>query len=167
MSIGTPTRPDGDRTTFQRVYDALTGVTDPISASEFADRASCSDNGARNVLEQLVEMGIAVRIDGRPARYRRNDAYFEWRRVETLVDEHSIEELRTRLSELVDTDERFQRRYGVPTPEAVSAADLDVADHDTVEDRWDDVREWRTVRRDVRLLRRAVDRGKPDRNAEP
>lgn len=167
MSVDKPTRSGGDRTTFQRVYDVLTGVSEPVSASEFADRASCSENGARDALEQLVEMGIATRTDGRPARYGRNDAYFEWRRVESLVDEHSPGELRDRLSDLLDTDERFQEQYGVPGPDAVASSDVELTDGEALEQRWDDVREWQTVRRDVRLLRRAVDRAERRGDAVP
>jgi hypothetical protein len=40
----------------------------------------------------------------------------------------------------------------------VSTADLPVDDHEAVHDRWGDLHEWRTVRRDIRLLRRAVER---------
>lgn len=167
MSVDTPTRSGGDRTTFQRVYDALTGVSEPVSASEFADRASCSENGARDALDQLVEMGIATRTDGRPARYGRNDAYFEWRRVESLVEDHPPDELRSRLSELLEADERFREQYGVPDPDAVSSTDVGLTDGEALEERWDDVREWRTVRRDVRLLRRAVDRAERRGDAVP
>lgn len=147
-----------DRTTFQRVYDILVGTQTFLPAGEFAERADCSETAARNALEQLSEMGIAERRDGRPARYRRNDSYLQWKRIESLAREQSKEELTERLDELIAEDEAFQARYGVPEPAAVSAADLPVEDHDAVHERWENVSEWRTVRRDIRLLRRAVER---------
>ena len=147
-----------ERTTFQRVYDVLVGAQSFLTAQEFADRAECSETAARNALEQLAEMGIAEHRDGRPARYRRNDSYFRWKRVESLAREHSSNELKNRLEELVAEDEAFQEEYGVPDPDAVSTADLPIDDHDTVHERWEDLSEWRTVRRDIKLLRRAVDR---------
>ena len=147
-----------ERTTFQRVYDVLVGAQSFLTAQEFADRAECSETAARNALEQLGEMGVAKRRDGRPARYRRNDSYFQWKRVESLAREHSSDDLKNRLEELVAEDEAFQDEYGVPEPDAVSTADLPIDDHDTVHDRWEDLSEWRTVRRDIKLLRRAVER---------
>lgn len=147
-----------DRTTFQRVYDVLVGTADPLTADEFADRAGCSENGARRALEQLSEMGIAERRDGRPAGYRRNDSYLTWRRVESLASDHSSETLQRRVAELIDEDEAFQDRYGVPSPDAVSLDDVPLGDHDALHERWSDLGAWRSVRRDIRVLRRAVQR---------
>ncbi|MFB6138649.1 MAG: helix-turn-helix domain-containing protein [Halobacteriaceae archaeon] len=149
-----------DRTTFQRVYDVLVGETDFATAAEFADRADCSETAARNALEQLVEMGIAERREGRPAGYRRNASYVEWKRVEALASDHRIEELVARVEDLVEADEAFQERFGAPEPAAVSTADLPVEDQDAAEERWAALNEWRTVRRDVRLVRRAIDRAR-------
>lgn len=147
-----------DRTTFQRVYDVLVGTREYLAAAEFAERAMCSENGARRALEQLAEMGIAARQDARPARYRRNDSYFTWKRVETLARDHSVENLRQRVDELIRKDEAFQERYGVPEPDAVPTDDLPVDDHEALHERWEDLSEWRTVRRDIRILRRAIQR---------
>lgn len=155
---GAADRWQDERTTFQRVYDILVGSQSFLTAQEFADRAECSETAARNALEQLAEMGIAERRDGRPARYRRNDSYFRWKRVESLARDHSPDELKNRLGELVAEDQAFQDEYGVPDPDAVSTAHLPIDDHDTVHDRWEDLSEWRTIRRDIKLLRRAIER---------
>lgn len=147
-----------ERTTFQRVYDLLVGTDEFLDASEFGERVDCSPGGARSALEQLVEMGIAERRDGRPAGYRRNEAYFRWKRVESLAREHSPAELRQRLDDLAATEESYREQYGVPTPDAVTTEDLRVDDHEAAHERLDDLREWRTVRRDVEIVRRAVAR---------
>ena len=146
------------RTTFQRIYDVLVGTQSFVAASGFAERADCSEAGARAALEQLAEMGIADRHDGRPVTYRRNDSYFEWKRIETLARDHDVDTLRERVDDLIAEDESFQTRYGVPTPDAVSTADLAVDDHEELHARWESLSEWRTVRRDIRILRRAIDR---------
>lgn len=146
------------RTTFQRVYDLLLGTQAFLTAREFAERADCSETGARQALEQLSEMGVAERREGRPASYRRNDSYLAWKRIESLAREHDAEELRDRVDDLIEEDEAFQERYGVPAPDLVSTDDLPVDDHERLHDRWEDLGEWRTVRRDIRLLRRAVER---------
>lgn len=146
------------RTTFQRVYDVLVGSQTFLTVQAFADRGDCSETGARQALEQLSEMGIAERRSGRPATYRRNDSYFTWKRVESLAREHSPEELRQRVDELIDEDAAFQEQYGVPEPDAVSTDALPVDDHDALHQRWAALSEWRTVRRDIRVLRRAIQR---------
>jgi len=147
-----------DRTSFQRVYDVLVGSQTFLTAQTFANRADCSETAARNALEQLSEMQIAERQDGRPARYRRNESYVRWKRAESLAREHSPEELRERIDELITEDETFQKQYAVPHPGAVTTADLPVDDQEGVSDRWEDLSDWHTVRRDIRVLRRAVER---------
>jgi predicted transcriptional regulator len=146
-----------DRTTFQRVYDVLVGTYEPATAKEFAERADCSANGARRALEQLAEMGIADRTASRPATYKRNPSYFQWKRIENLAREHSSSDLRARIDELIEQDETFQEKYGVPEPDAVVAGS-GVDDHEGMHERWEDLTEWRTIRRDINLLERAVQR---------
>lgn len=152
-----------ERSTFQRIYDVIVGTREFLTAAEFADSAACSENGARRALEQLVEMGIADRQDSRPARYRRNDSYFTWKRVESLASDHSVEELRQRIDELIAEHEAFQAAYGVPDPDAVSTNDIPVDDHEELHERWEDLHEWRTVRRDIRVLRQAVQQAESPR----
>ncbi len=147
-----------DRTTFQRVYDVVLGSQSVMTAQDVAERAECSETGARKALDQLAEMGIAERQEGRPVGYRRNDAYLTWKRVESLARDHSPDELRQRVDELMEEDGAFQERYGVPEPDAVAPDDRPVGDHDAIHDLWDDLGEWRTIRRDIRVLRRAVRR---------
>ncbi|WP_193565099.1 DUF7342 family protein [Natronorubrum aibiense] len=155
---------DSDRTTFQRVYDVLVGTTDPVSAQQFAEWARCSETGARQALEQLVEMGIAERTGNRPAQYQRNPSYFQWKRVETLAREHSAGELRSRLSELIDADQDLQETYGVPDPDAVVISDDPTEGHEALHDRWDDLTKWRTIRQDIMILKRAVQRAESSNN---
>lgn len=146
------------------MYDVLVGTREPATADEFAQWVECSATGARSALEQLVELGVAERRSGRPAKYRRNDAYFEWKRIEELAREHTLTELRASIEELLDEDEEFQQRYGVAEPDAVTT-EFDL-DHDRIHERWDDLTRWRSVRRDVRLLQRAVQRAERKRSGD-
>ena len=151
-----------DRTSFQRVYDGLVGSQTFLTAQEFANRVDCSETAARNALKQLSEMLIAERQDSCPVRYRRNESYVRWKRAESLAREYSPEELRERIDELIIEDKAFQEQYAVPHPEAVTTADLPVDDQEGVSERWEGLSDWRTVRRDIRILRRAVDRAERD-----
>lgn len=147
-----------NRTTFQRVYDVITGTTEFVTASDIADSADCSDDGARDALGQLVEMGVAEKRDGRPATYRRNDAYFRWKRVEDLATNNSVAELRAHIDELVAEDESFQERFDAPDPDAVSPSTFETHDHGEIHDQWDALTRWRTVRRDLKILQQAAHR---------
>lgn len=154
------------RTTFQRVYDVIVGTTDYASASTVADAADCSDDGARDALAQLVEMGIAEKRDGRPATYRRNDSYFRWKRVEELATHNSATELRERIDELVAEDESFQKRFDAPDPDSVSPSTFEAHEHGEIHDRWDALTRWRTVRRDLTILQRAAHRAEQRRGGD-
>lgn len=143
-----------DRTVFERVYDVLTTITTPTPVSVIAERADCSETGARRILTQLVELGIATDRGSRPVEYRRNESYFEWKRIEALATEHSESALRERFETLRAEDEQYQTQFGVPSPEAVT----DEIGPQDPEARWQSLREWQTVRRDTKLVRRALDR---------
>ena len=147
-----------ERTTFQRVYDVVTGTSDYISASVIATHAECSDDGARDALSQLVEMGIAEKREGRPAEYRRNDSYFRWKRIEELAESHTVGELRSRIDELMGEDEAFQTQFDVPSPDAISPTMFEVTDHDEMHERWEAVSRWRSVRHDIEVLQQAAHR---------
>lgn len=159
------------RTTFQRVYDVVTGTTDYMTAKGIAERADCSTDGARSALSQLVEMGIAERRGDRPAEYRRNESYLRWKRVETLAREHTPAELREEVDALLEEDRSFRERFDAPEPDAVPPAVFDDVDHDAIHERWDALARWRSVREDLRVLQRAVHRaergadGRPDEAA--
>jgi hypothetical protein len=143
-----------DRTVFERVYDVVTTTTTPTTVPTMAVRADCSETGARRILSQLVDLGIATEQGTRPVEYRRNESYFEWKRIEALAADHSEQALRERFESLKRDDEQYQSEFGVPTPEAVTAR----TGPDDPEVRWEALRDWQTIRRDVRLVQRALDR---------
>lgn len=147
-----------NRTTFQRVYDVMTGTTDYSTASEIADAADCSDDGARDALVQLVEMGVVEERDGRPSTYRRNDSYFRWKRVEDLAANNSVADLRARIDELVAEDDALRERFDAPGPDAVSPSTFETSAHDEIHERWDALARWRTVREDLEIVQRAAHR---------
>lgn len=146
------------RTTFQRVYDVVTGTTDYEDASGVAALADCSTDGARDALSQLVEMGIAEKREGRPAEYRRNESYFRWRRVEELARDNTAAELRDEVDALLQEDREFQERFGVTDPAAVPPVSFETSDHDEIHERGEVLTRWRSVRRDVEILQQAAHR---------
>lgn len=141
------------RTTFQRVYDYVIGTREFATADEVAERVNCSTAGARDALEnwsrwesQSAVIPVRQDTDGMPRTSAGNES------------EHSPEELRHTVDELVDAGQRLQEQYSVPAPDALSPEIFETTDHDTVEEHWDDVAEWRTIRRDIEVLQRAAHR---------
>jgi len=136
-----------DRSARERVYDVATQLTDPTSVSDVADRADCAPNTARDTLEWFAEMGIVTTVGENPARYRRNEAYFEFLRVDRLASEHTRAELDQFLEELREQEAQVATHFAVDHPADVS---LDEADPDRLEQRYDRLSEWRTLRRRIR-----------------
>lgn len=151
-----------DRTTFQRVYDVVTGITEYVTATEIGERANCSADGARDSLSQLVEMGIVERRGKRPVEYRRNESYFRWKRVETLASEYSVVRLRKQFEDLIDEDQSFQEQFDIPDPDAIAPVIFEDVDHETVHEQWDAITRWRSVREDLEILQRAIQRAEQD-----
>ncbi|WP_254840972.1 DUF7342 family protein [Natronomonas marina] len=145
-------RPFDDEDTKQRVYGAVLHAREPMTAAEIAERADCSEASARTHLSFYADLGIVIHHDGRPARYERNDDYFEWRRMNELANEHTVDELQARVSELTDQIEAYREEY-----EADAPADVDVLDYDAerVDDVYADLGDWATAIEERRLHERA------------
>ena len=84
----------------QRVYGTILRTREPATASVIAERVDCDPKTARKYLRWFADLGIVTRHDGYPTTYERNDAYFEWRRINHLAAEHSVDELQECLREL-------------------------------------------------------------------
>lgn len=145
-------RPFEGEDTKQRVYGAVLHARDPMTAAEIAERADCSDESARTHLSFYADLGIVVRHEGRPVRYERNDDYFEWRRVNELARENSVDDLQTRVSKLTNKIERYRGEYGADSP-----ADVDVLESDAekVDEVYVDLGDWATAIEERRLHERA------------
>lgn len=159
---GARARWHAERTTFQRVYDVITGVMEFVTAKDVAERADCSTDGARSALSQLVEMGVAERRGERPATYRRNEFYLRWKRIESLAREHPPDELRDYVDELLEEDRELQEHFDAPDPDAISPGVFEEFDHDTIHEQWDALTRWRSVREDLAVLQQAIHRAEQD-----
>lgn len=145
-------RPFEGEDTKQRVYGAVLHAREPMTAAEIAERADCSEESARAHLSFYADLGIVIRHEGRPVRYERNDDYFEWRRVNELAREHTVDELQARVSKLTDRIQTYRNEYGVDSP-----ADVDVLEFDAeqVDDVYVDLGDWATAIEERRLHERA------------
>lgn len=140
----------------QRVFGTVLQVRSPTGASAIAERADCDPKTARKYLDWFAELGIVTRHGGRPTTYERNDAYFEWRRIDRLAREHSQDELQQRVSDLSERIRAYERRYDAPGPDAVDAvAEAAARESETIDDVYRDLSDWETARHERRLHERA------------
>ena len=134
----------------ERLLDVVTGLRTPTKVSEVAEIADCDTETARDYLEWFAEMGMVHRHDGRPVRYERNDAYFQWRRIDRIREEYSDREIVEALSEAIEQIEDFRARFDADDPDDVSLVE---ASRDmSTEEAWDALSEWKTLDRRAALL---------------
>ena len=130
----------------QRIYGTILQTREPTTASAIANVADCDPKTARKYLGWFSELGIVTRHDGHPATYERNDAYLEWRRINQLAADHSIEDLQQRVRELSSRIEAYEDTYGAPTPAAVDAVvAAESSDDRTIDDIYGDLGDWATA----------------------
>ena len=134
----------------ERLLDTLITIRTPTKVSTIADRADCDTETARDYLAWFAEMGMVRRYDGRPVRYERNDAYFEWRRINQIREEYSEAELVDLLSDVIDEIDTYRDRFDADSPDEVSL--VDASRTTSTEAAWEALSEWETLERRAALL---------------
>ena len=140
----------------QRIYGTVLQVREPATASAITERVDCDPKTARKYLEWFADLGIVTRHDGHPATYERNDAYFEWRRINQLAADHSVDELQERVRELTTRITDYENAYDAVTPAAVDAVTVaETNDERTIDDVYSDLADWTTAREERERYERA------------
>ena len=140
----------------RRIYGTVLQTRTPTAASVVADSVDCDPKTARKYLEWFAELGVATRHDGHPVTYERNDAYFEWRRIDQLAANHTVEELQKRVRELSARITEYEERYDAGSPAAVDAvAVAETSDERTIDDVYGDLADWATAREERERSERA------------
>lgn len=134
----------------ERLLDVITGLRTPTKVSDVADLADCDTETARDYLGWFDEMGMVQCHDGRPVRYERNGAYFQWRRVEHIRDEYTDQEIVEALSNTIDQVEDYREQFDADSPDEVSL--VEVSQDMATEDAWEALSEWETLERRASLL---------------
>lgn len=137
----------------QRIYGTILQTREPSTGGAIAEVVGCDPKTARKYLNWFAELGVVTHHDGHPSTYERNDAYFEWRHINQLASEHSLEELKQRVRELTETISTYERRYDAPTPAAVDA--VAEADNMTIDEVYSDLGDWETARQERRRYEQA------------
>lgn len=142
-----------DRSTKERVYEVVTELTEPTSVTDIAERADCSPGGARTNLKWLASMGVVDQTNSDPVLYKRNEAYFDFLRVDRLTKEYSEAELESLLDEYEDRIERLADELDGMD---VDTGALSTVPFDELDDTYDKLSELRTLRRRSRDIRRSL-----------
>lgn len=138
--------------TRDRVYAVALQLYDPTRVADVADRADVAKETAREYLKWFVELGVLVQIGQSPDTFKRNEHYFQWRRIQRLQS-LSREERTQQLKQLTETEREYRQRFDADTPTDVNA--LEHADYAALEEVWLALQEWQTVRRRIRELEQA------------
>ena len=145
----------GDRTR-DDFFDAVLGLGSPATAGEIADLAGHGVDAAREYLEWFERMGIVTQVTDSPATYERNQEYLNWRRVQQLRNQYDDDELLAFLEDAVERDESFAEKFDVGSPDAVAIVAHAADSARSVETVWREVSAWKTTRRRISLLERAL-----------
>lgn len=139
-----------EENTFGRVYTAILSITEYTHYPDVAEIADCSANTAKKYLERLVEIGVVQRDPKvKLARYRRNDAYLEWREVTQIAEDLSVSQTIERVEELETQRKEFEEEFGSSDPTTVSVFDAETEDE--IHDRMKTVSEWQSIERRIHL----------------
>ena len=145
----------GDRTR-DDFFDAVLGLDSPATVSKVAELAGHGVDAAREYLEWFERMGIVIQVTESPATYERNQEYLNWRRVQRLRKEYASEELLDLLETESERAKKLEQEFDATSPDEVSITHHAEATDQSIEAVWERLSTWRTARRRVALLERAL-----------
>jgi hypothetical protein len=134
----------------ERVWQILSTVTEPAKVSTIGDMANCSAEGARTALREYAEMGVVIKTNDNPEKYKRNSAYFEFLRGHSLAQDHTTDELNDRLIKTYQKHSEFAEEFGATSPDEV-----DVDEREAPE-RFDALLNWKSALSEADDLREAL-----------
>ncbi|WP_226042975.1 hypothetical protein [Natrinema sp. DC36] len=145
--------------TRERLLSVILQLRTPTKVSKIAEKADCDTETARDYLEWFSSMGMTREISGRPVRYERNESYLQWRRVEQIRDEYSEAEIVKELKETIKRIGEYRAQFDADSPEDVSL--MDSTEEASVEEVWEALSEWKTLKQRAELLDIARQNGHP------
>ena len=140
----------------QRIYGTILQTREPATASAIAEQVECDPKTARKYLRWFADLSIVTRHNGHPTTYERNDAYFQWRHINQLAANHSVEDLQARVRELTTRISDYEDAYDAATPAAVDAVAMaEASDERTIDAVYSDLADWATAREERERYERA------------
>lgn len=137
-------------------FDAALALDDPTTVDEVADLAGHGVDAAREYMAWFERMGVVTRVTDSPATYERNGEYLQWRRVQRLRESYTTDELLDFLEAERERDQSYEDEFGVESPESISITGYVTETDRPIEDVWEAISAWKTTRRRIVLLERAL-----------
>lgn len=137
-------------------FDAALALDDPTTVDEVADLAGHGVDAAREYMAWFERMGVVTRVTDSPATYERNGEYLQWRRVQRLRESYTTDELLDFLEAERERDQSYEDEFGVESPESISITGYATETDRPIEDVWEAISAWKTTRRRIVLLERAL-----------
>jgi len=138
---------------FDRIRDVMRNATEPLTASDVAERAEVSANTARKHLNRLAEMNqIMMDERGNTTLYFRDESREKIERVRKISRKYTEGEIQERIREMTSEIHGYREEYGCEEPE-----DLVVGmDEDTNSEVWDTVSDWKTTHTNLAIAKAAL-----------
>jgi DNA-binding MarR family transcriptional regulator len=143
---------------FERVYEVISRVYDPLSTAQIAERACVSSTTARKHLRTLESAGEATTSqNGQTTHYRRSETAIVTEHAQSLLAERTPEEIASGIADMKAQIQAWREEYDVDSPEEF-ARELDIDDTDS--DNGALLTEWQTTRRNLALAEATLAIGK-------
>mgnify|MGYP000072968617 CR=1 FL=1 len=138
---------------FDRIRDVMRNATEPLTASEVADRAEVSANTARKHLDRLADMNrIGTDRRGNTTVYFRDESREKMERVRKISRKYTEDEIQERIRSMTAEIHGYRQEHGCEEPE-----DLVVGmDEETDSEVWDTVSDWKTTRTNLAIAKAAL-----------
>ena len=153
---------EAETTPYERVREVISHRYSPVSADAVAEDARTSAKTARKHLNALAAEGFVETEPGEKGGtyYRRSAESLVVEQAAEILANVSTDELVDRIDEMRGTIRDFQAEYGVGSPEELTVDQtnriLSETDSGATEPDSEDLREWRTTRRNLAFANAAL-----------
>ncbi|MFB6296821.1 MAG: hypothetical protein ABEH66_08315 [Halobacteriales archaeon] len=145
----------GERTR-EDFFDAVLQLDTPATVGDVAALADHGTDAAREYLDWYERMGVVTQVTESPATYRLNREYLAWRRVQRVKGTYDPGELIEFLEAATERDQEYAAEFGVDSPDEVALAEHAAESGEPIEGVWEALSAWRTTRRRIAILERAL-----------
>lgn len=151
-----------ETTPYERIREVISHTYDPVSADTVAERAHTSPKTARKHLNALADEGFVTTATGNRGgtTYRRSAESLVVEQAAAILDNVSVDELVSRISEMRETIHEFQAEYGVNSPEELTIEETNrtLSDAPSPHEAPDPttLQEWQTTRRNLAFANAAL-----------
>ena len=142
-----------------RIRAVAETLREPRSINWISEQADAAWSTTNEELQALVEQGQLRRVEaGESTRYQPDYTRLLFKKIRTLIEENTREELRSELAAITEEIEEWQATYDAETWEELeqSLADGDLAS-DELRERRDVIAFWRENEEDRRLIKHALE----------